>query len=181
MDYSAYIWHGLGFSLTDQRWIFFNKFKKAIPQCVRQCSIEPRQLRSSMSALDGFHHFAQSFVARNPNGLSFSLNNLKVIFWTKLNKLFHSASGSAALSHASSAHRCLHLMDCLGPGIWRHTTKVRAVSSVSSPSGRWMAPLAMLTKTPGIFIIHWLSIAAQRYQKRTFSFITKESCRNWIH
>ena len=102
-------------------------------------------------------------------------------FWTNLKRLLHSGSGSAALSHASSAHRCLHLMDCLGPGIWRHTTKVRAVSSVSSPSGRWMAPLAMLTKTPGIFIIHWLSIAAQRYQKRTFFFITKESCRNWTH
>ena len=93
----------------------------------------------------------------------------KTIFWTGFNTFCHIASGSAALSHASSAHRCLHLMDCLGPGIWRHTTKVRAVSSVSSPSGRWMAPLAMLTKTPGIFIIHWLSIAAQRYQNWTFS------------
>ena len=33
--------------------IFLNKFKEAIPQWVRQCSIEPRQLSSSMSALDG--------------------------------------------------------------------------------------------------------------------------------
>ena len=45
------------------------------------------------------------------------------------------------------------------PGIWRHTTKPNAPSRFfSSTSGRRVAPLAMLTKTPGIFIIHWLSI-----------------------
>ena len=63
--------NGLGLNLTNL--IFGKKFKKATPQWVRQCSIEPRQLSSSMSALDGFYHFVPSFVARNPNGLSFIL------------------------------------------------------------------------------------------------------------
>ena len=117
--------NGQGLKLTN--FIFVNKFKKAIPQCVWQCSIEPCQLSSSMSALDGFHHLAPSFVAKNPNGLTLMdhtiLYNFLLLgiqtayaFWTKLNKLFHSGSGSAALSHASSAHQCVHLMGCLRPG-----------------------------------------------------------------
>ena len=57
-SYSAYIWHGLGLILTDQRWFF----------------------------------------------------------WTNSKSLLHSGSSSSALSHASSAHQCLHLMGCLRPG-----------------------------------------------------------------
>ena len=73
--------NGQGLKLTN--FILVNKFKKAIPQCVWQCSIEPCQLSSLMSALDGFHHFVSSFVARNPNGQSFSLIfKSKVSFWT---------------------------------------------------------------------------------------------------
>ena len=96
----------LGLNVTN--FIFVKKFKMTIPQCVWQYSSEPRLLSSSISAFDGFHHFVPSFIARNPNCLNFcQIHNLRIIFWTKLNKLLHSRSGSEELSHASIAHLLL--------------------------------------------------------------------------